>query len=384
MSLVHVLVLKHRHGFRIEKTLIFAGFKTNGSTVSGPFSLPLIGGRFNPIQPGRHFGISISERFEVACVKGLFLEKGALAFRDDLPVPKPMSGEALVRVRLAGICGTDLELVKGYVPFTGVLGHEFVGEVVEAQDSVWMGSSVVGEITIAWRSCPMCQAGLPGHCDNRAVAGILDHQGAFAEYLVLPLRNLHKIPEPVSDEAAVFAEPLAAALEIQNQVSIQSGHRVLIVGAGRLGQLIAQTLSITGCDLQVVARHETQRAALGARDIATIPETAVPSREMDVVVEATGSPEGFALARNALRPRGIMALKSTYQESVNVNLSSIVVDEITLVGSRCGPFGKALALLESGAVDPTPLITARYNLEDGLKAFERAVQPGALKVLLEP
>lgn len=317
-------------------------------------------------------------------MKALWLEEGKLVFRNDVPISKPLPGEALLRVRLAGICGTDLELVKGYYPFRGILGHEFVGEVMETRDPDWLGSRVVGEITIACGSCRMCRSGVRGHCNNRAVVGIQDYQGAFAEFLTLPLKNLHAIPETVSDEAAVFVESLAAALEIQNQVVLRPSDRVLVIGAGRLGQLIAQTLSLVDCDLQVVVRHNNQRTILETRNIPTISETAVPSQEMDVVVEATGSPKGFSLALKALRPRGTLVLKSTYRNTVEVDLSAIVVNEITLLGSRCGPFDKALDLLESGHVDPAPLIGKRYRLEDGIKAFEQARRPGALKMLLEP
>ena len=317
-------------------------------------------------------------------VKALWLEEGKLSFRRDVPVPRPLPGEALIRVRLAGICGTDLEMLKGYYPYRGVLGHEFVGEVVEAQDGTWLGSRVVGEITLGCGLCGMCRSGFRNHCESRTVVGIQDHQGVFAEFLTLPIENLHIVPKAIRDESAVFTEPLAAALEIQRQTMLRSSDRVLIVGAGRLGQLIAQTLSLVGCDLQVVVRHENQRTILESRNIPTISEAEVSFKTMDVVVEATGSPEGFSLARKALRPKGTIILKSTYRDTVQVDLSAIVVDEITLLGSRCGPFDKALDLLESGYVDPTPLIGRRYRLQDGIKAFEQARRPGALKVLLEP
>ena len=318
-------------------------------------------------------------------MQALWLENSTLAFRDDVPLPSPPSGEALVHVRLAGICSTDLELVHGYYPFRGILGHEFVGKVTEARDDPsWIGQRVVGGINAACGKCEECIAGLPSHCERRTVLGIVNRHGAFAEYLTLPAVNLHKVPESVPDEAAVFTEPLAAALEIQEQLEIRPDYRVLLIGAGRLGQLIAQTLVLTGCDLQVVARYETQRALLDARNIMTITEDAVPSRKMEVVVEATGSPRGFELAFQAVRPRGTIVLKSTYKGLNEINSSAIVVNEIKLVGSRCGPFEPALRLLEKGDVDPTPLIMGRYPLEDGLTALKRAAQPGVLKVLLEP
>jgi threonine dehydrogenase-like Zn-dependent dehydrogenase len=217
----------------------------------------------------------------------------------------------------------------------------------------------------------------------RKVLGIKDWNGAFAEYLTLPAANLHSVPDQVSDDAAVFTEPLAAALEILEQVHIQPSDKVLVIGAGRLGQMIAQVLSLTGCDLRVVTRYSYQRAILEDRQISFLAEGAVGFSEMDVVVEATGSPGGFELARQAVRPRGTIVLKSTYAGKMGVNFSSIVVDEITLVGSRCGPFPPAVGLLEKQQVDPTPLISAIYPLHQGLEAFDRAGQPGIIKVILD-
>jgi threonine dehydrogenase-like Zn-dependent dehydrogenase len=215
------------------------------------------------------------------------------------------------------------------------------------------------------------------------VLGIVNRDGAFAEYLCLPLKNLIEVPASIPDEAAVFTEPLAAALEIQEQVTIRPTDRVLVVGAGRLGQLIAQTLALTGCLMQVVARHDSQRQLLAARQIAWIDENAVQGRAFDVVIEATGTTGGFSLARQAVRPRGTIVLKSTYKGDMFVNFSALVVDEITLIGSRCGPsFAPALRLLENLLVDPTLLIDDRFPLDKGVKAFERVVQPGILKVLL--
>ena len=208
--------------------------------------------------------------------------------------------------------------------------------------------------------------------------------GIFAEYTTLPLANLHRVPASVPDEMAVFTEPLAAALEIQQQVQVKPTDRVLLVGAGRLGQLIAQTLALTGCDLRVVARHTRQQDLLKARGIRIISEEEVQPWRWDIVVEATGSPSGFSLARQAIRPRGTLVLKSTYKGEMNVNFSSIVVDEINIIGSRCGPFEPALRLMESKQVDPMVLIDSEFSLKDGLKAFERAAESGVLKVLIKP
>ena len=318
-------------------------------------------------------------------MQAVWLENNRLGVRADLPVPLPPQGEALVRVRLAGICATDLEMVHGYYPFTGILGHEFVGEVIEAgKQANLIGARVVGEINAACGECETCRAGRPTHCERRTVLGIQNRNGVFSEYLTLPIENLHRVPDSVPDEAAVFTEPLAAALEIQQQVQIHPEDRVLLIGAGRLGQLIAQTLALTGCDLRVVARHARQREILAARSIKTVEAADLSERKMDIVVEATGSPDGFALARRLLRPRGALVMKSTYKGNLEANFSSLVVDEITLIGSRCGPFAPALRLLENGQVDPTPLIEARYRLGQALKAFEHAARPGALKVLIQP
>jgi 2-desacetyl-2-hydroxyethyl bacteriochlorophyllide A dehydrogenase len=317
-------------------------------------------------------------------MQALWLEDGRLSIRNDLSIPVPFAGEALVRVRFAGICGTDLELMRGYYPYTGIPGHEFVGEVADSTDSALIGRRVVGEINVSCGECENCRRNLPTHCERRTVLGIRDRHGAFAEYLTLPLHNLHRVPDTVPDEAAVFAEPLAAALQIQRQISINAGDRILLIGAGRLGQLIAQTLVHTGCDLYVLARHSRQKALLMSRGIRLIAQDEIPARHYDIVVEATGSPSGFDLARRAVRPRGTLVLKSTYRDSVSVNLSSLVVDEILLLGSRCGPFDSALRQLEQKAVDPTPLIDAEYPLARAIEAFEVARRPGVLKVLIRP
>lgn len=323
-------------------------------------------------------------------MKALWLENNQLHLREDIPLPaKP--GEVLVKVRLAGVCGTDLEMVKGYYPFTGILGHEFVGEVVglpegfpnrQVLESRWLGKRVVGEINAVCGVCEQCQGGRPTHCENRTVLGILNRDGVFAEYVNLPLENLHLVPDSVSEEAAVFVEPLAAALEIQQQVQIKPTDRILLVGAGRLGQLIAQTLALTGADLRVVARHPHQQKLLTRRGIQVIDESDVLPWRYDVVVEATGSTAGFDLARKAIRPRGTFVLKSTYKGDITLNLSPVVVDEITMVGSRCGPFAPALRLLEKKEVDPTVLIAAEFGLADGLRAFEEADKRGMLKVVM--
>lgn len=314
-------------------------------------------------------------------MQALWLEDRQLSMRE-IEMPH-REGEALIRVLLSGICGTDLELVRGYYPYTGVLGHEFVGEVVSAPDSAWIGTRVVGEINAACGFCPTCERGHPTHCENRTVLGIVNRDGAHAEYISLPLENLHAVPESVTTEAAVFTEPLAAALEILEQIEIGPSDRVLLVGAGRLGQLIAQVIATTGAHLRVIARHQKQRDMLAACGIEILAEEDVDARTWDIVIEATGSPSGLDLARSALRPRGTLVLKSTYAGEVTIDLSPFVVDEITIVGSRCGPFAPAIAMLERGEVDPTLLIDQRFPLAEGVEAMGAAAKRGTMKVLLE-
>jgi threonine dehydrogenase-like Zn-dependent dehydrogenase len=315
-------------------------------------------------------------------MNALWLENNRIDLRS---VDQPRNpSEALIKIRKTGICSTDLELIKGYYPYTGILGHEFVGEVVEAKDASWIGQRVVGEINVVCHRCEQCLNGRSTHCENRTVLGIVNRDGTFAEFTQLPVTNLHRVPDSVPDEMAVFTEPLAAALEIQEQINIKPTDRVLLVGAGRLGQLIAQTLALTGCPLRVVARHRHQQNLLKARGIRIIAEEDVQHWRWDLVVEATGSPSGFSLARKAVRPRGTLVLKSTYKGDLSVNFSSIVVDEINLLGSRCGPFEPALRLMESGQLDPTVLIAKEFKLGEALKAFEHAAETGVLKVLIQP
>jgi threonine dehydrogenase-like Zn-dependent dehydrogenase len=318
-------------------------------------------------------------------MKSLWLENQMLEFRADLPIPEPIEDQALIRVRIAGVCSTDLELVRGYYPFSGIPGHEFVGEVVSSpMDRFRAGTRVVGEINIACGVCETCISGLTMHCEKRKTLGIHDWNGVFAEYLVLPLGNLHEVPDGIPDDLAVFIEPLAAAYEILEQIQIKPEDRVLIVGAGRLGQLIAQVLQGTGCELEVVARYAKQRELLANRKIYTVMEQGLGNKKYDVVIEASGSPSGFLLGMKSVSPRGKIILKSTFKDSTEVNLSGIVVDEVSLIGSRCGPFIPALRLLEEKRVDPRSLIEAVYPLDEGILAFEHATRPGVLKVLIQP
>ncbi|HEY2941788.1 MAG TPA: alcohol dehydrogenase catalytic domain-containing protein [Vicinamibacteria bacterium] len=317
-------------------------------------------------------------------MRGLWLEGQAIRFRDDLPPPEPASGEARVRVSVAGICNTDLELLRGYYPFTGIPGHEFVGRVEAAPGAPeWEGRRVVGEINVSCGECAACTAGRRTHCERRTVLGIRGRNGAFAEGLTLPRANLHEVPDSVPDETAVFTEPLAAALEIQEQVRVGPGDRVVVVGDGKLGNLVAQALALTGCALTVIGRHPAKLALLAARGIAIGMESDLARGQADVAVECTGNAEGLELACGAVRPRGTIVLKSTYRGRASLDVSRIVVDEVTLVGSRCGPFAPALALLADGRVDVRPLVHARFPLHEAVAAFAEAARPGVMKVLVD-
>jgi threonine dehydrogenase-like Zn-dependent dehydrogenase len=317
-------------------------------------------------------------------MRALWLEERRLRLREDCPPPPLPSGEALVRVLRAGVCNTDLELVRGYYPYAGIPGHEFVGRVERAPGAEgWVGKRVVGEINAVCGQCETCRAGRPTHCERRTVLGIKSRDGAFAEYLALPVGNLHEVPGDVPDEVAVFTEPLAAALEVQEQVRIASGDRVVVVGSGKLGNLVAQTLAVTGAAVLVVGRNPATLGRMAARSIPTATAAELPERRADVVVECTGHPDGLALALRAVRPRGTVVLKSTYHGQATLDLARVVVDEVSLVGSRCGPFAPALAALAAGRVDVRSLVDARYPLAEAIAAFEHAARPGALKVLLE-
>lgn len=305
----------------------------------------------------------------------------------DYPLPDLLEGEARIRVRQAGICNTDLELLKGYAGFRGVLGHELVG-IVDACPSAptWEGQRVVGEINAACGACDTCRAGASIHCPSRTTLGIQNRDGAFADFLTLPVENLHTAPDSVTDDQAVFTEPLAAALAVTDLTHIRPSDRVVILGDGKLGLLIAQVLALTGCDLTIIGRHEEKLRLVTNRGIDSHLADRLsrePNIVADVVVEATGTAQGFAAARRMVRPRGKLVLKSTHQDRVHADLTGIVVDEVQVIGSRCGPFAPALRLLEQGLVDVEPLIQARFSLEQGLMALESAAVKGTLKVLIE-
>jgi threonine dehydrogenase-like Zn-dependent dehydrogenase len=313
-------------------------------------------------------------------LKALVLDKpGTLAIRE---VPAPSrDGECLVRVRMAGICGTDLQLLDGYAGFSGIPGHEFVG-IVEStsrsEDHAWVGKRVVGEINIGCGRCPWCAAGVKEHCVNRTVVGIRDRDGAFAECLSLPASNLHDVPNSVSDTAAVFVEPIAAACRISEQIAIDDRTRVAVLGDGRMGLLVAQVLKTVTPDVTLLGRHEWKLEVGRELGLTAGRSEAVP-RGFDVVVDVTGRPEGLQRALELVRPRGTIVLKSTFHGEASMASWPIVVDEVTIVGSRCGPFQPALDLLASGAVRVDPLVSRVAPLEEFASAFADARK--LLKVL---
>jgi threonine dehydrogenase-like Zn-dependent dehydrogenase len=304
---------------------------------------------------------------------------GQLTFRSDYPQPAVTGDDVLVKVLTAGVCETDLQLIKGYMGYAGVLGHEFVGV---AETGPYAGRRVVGEINCACGACDLCRRQLTSHCVNRTVIGILKHDGAFADYLVVPQRNLHVVPDSLPNDIAVFTEPVAAAYQILAQVPIDAADRVIVLGDGRLGNLCAQVLASVTPHLVVVGKHPEKLALLTARGIETSLVTDVRrDRSADVVVDCTGSDSGLPTALNLVRPRGTIVLKTTVAGMQTLAWAPFVIDEITLVGSRCGPFDRALVALERGEVDVRPLIQERLPIERGVEALELATR--RLKVLLD-
>jgi len=316
-------------------------------------------------------------------MRAVWVDNKQIAVRDIEP-PAPAEGEVLVRVRLAGICSTDLEIVKGYGGFTGVLGHEFVG-TVESTSSKLAGRRVVCEINCVCGRCDMCQRGLANHCRRRSVIGIVGRNGAFAELIAVPERNCHVVPEGVSDEEAVFTEPLAAAYQILRQVPMDKKTSVAVVGTGRLGLLIAQVLAKHAGQVIGIGRNPKTLAELDRQRIRSMAVDQIAQFETyDIVVEATGSPEGLPLAMRLVRPRGTIVLKTTSATSAALDLTPLVVNEITVVGSRCGPFGDALNALARKEIDVTGMISRTLPLAEATKAMTLAAQPDHIKILLKP
>ncbi|HNS35537.1 alcohol dehydrogenase [Mesotoga sp. Brook.08.YT.4.2.5.1] len=301
----------------------------------------------------------------------------------EVPIPERQPGTSLVRVNLAGICNTDIEITKGYMNFRGILGHEFLGTVVESDTSFLVGKRVASEISIPCKKCDLCDMGLFKHCRNTRTIGIADYAGTMAEYAVLPDENLHTIPEKVSDRKAVFVEPLAAAAHVLESVDFSSTDRVCLIGDGKLGMLISMVLSASGVDHVLVGKHSERMKLLGDNNRASfvsVNEADSYDRDFDVVVEATGNPYGLASALKVVRPQGKIVLKSTYEGTPEVDITSVAVREIHLIGSRCGPFDKAISFLESGLVDPTTLIAKTFSIDESLEAFEAARR--SLKIII--
>jgi alcohol dehydrogenase len=310
------------------------------------------------------------------------------------PLPRLKPGWALIRLRLAGICNTDVEILRGYHNFQGTLGHEFVGEVVRvasAKDKAWVGRRVVGEINIACAGlgarslCSYCRRGIPTHCVRRRVLGLIGQDGAFAEYLALPVVNLYRVPDGVSDETAVFTEPTAAACEILEQVNIRAHRDACVIGDGKLAQLIARVLRAAGLRVTMIGKHASKLQLARVAGIESVKLNSPKARRADaftLVVEATGSPSGFAMAQQITAPRSTLVLKSTFHGAAPIETWPIVVKELTVVGSRCGPFSAALPLLRSGSVDPRPLISRIFELRDTVAAIRYAQEAGVMKVLI--
>jgi threonine dehydrogenase-like Zn-dependent dehydrogenase len=314
-------------------------------------------------------------------MRAIVLDDRAVHLQTDRPDPVPAPGEVLVRVLCAGICDTDLQLVRGYKGFRGVLGHEFVGVPLSGTHA---GQRVVGEINCSCHACGTCLSGSPGHCPHRTVVGILGHDGAFADLIAIPERNLHLVPESLGTEAAVFTEPVAAAFEIPTQLKLRREDHIVVLGDGRLGNLCAQVLSGISDHVLVVGKHARKLAVLNALGIETSLLADRPAdRFADVVVDCTGSETGLPTALELVRPRGTVVLKTTLAGAQTLACAPIVVDEVTVVGSRCGPFEPALDALAGGLIDVEPLISDRFTLTDGLRALERAAEPGVLKVMLQ-
>ncbi|HZN69281.1 MAG TPA: alcohol dehydrogenase catalytic domain-containing protein [Tepidisphaeraceae bacterium] len=307
----------------------------------------------------------------------------SLSLRPRYPEPPESDGDTLLRVRQAGVCSTDLEITKGYMGFRGVLGHEFVAEVIASPNKDLIGQRVAGEINVVCGRCDLCLSGLSSHCRNRSVLGILNRDGAFADFVRLPAANLHVLPKGVDDDAAVFVEPLAAAFQVLKQVKLDGKKWVTVLGDGRLGLLVAQVLRDAGCPVRVIGKHPDKLALCEKWSIRSRPLNDIaPRHDQDVVVDCTGSAAGFELAMQMVRPRGTIVLKSTAAAGKALNLAPLVIDEINVVGSRCGPFREAIRALAEKRVDVASLVHRRMKLEQGVEAMELAGRPGVLKVIL--
>jgi len=307
---------------------------------------------------------------------------GEARYVDDYAEPQCEQGQACIAVESVGICRTDLEILQGYLGFKGVIGHEFVGTVINGPER-WLGKRVTSEINCPCGVCGFCLGGLGGHCPNRSVIGIVGHDGAMAEKIVVPANNLHKVPDTISNTEAVFIEPLAAAFEILRQVDVNLANTV-VLGDGKLGQLVARVLKPRAASLVIVGKHAAKLDAAEKQGIqGCLLEDFHPTGETDIVVDATGTASGFKLAMKTVRPRGTIVLKSTFAADSGINLAPIVINEITLVGSRCGPFGEAIRALASGDVDISAMVSAQYSLQQGVEAIRAAANGENLKVIVD-
>lgn len=314
--------------------------------------------------------------------------------RTDAPVPAPAAGEVLLRVLRAGVCSTDLEITRGYMGFRGILGHEFVGRVERCgpnaaggagNAALRVGDRVACEINCVCSRCEFCTAGLSNHCNRRSVIGIDGRDGAFAEFIAVPAANCHRIPDNVGDDEAVFVEPLAAAFQITRQMKIEPRHHVTLLGSGRLGLLVAQVIARTGCRFRVIGRNPRTLGLLDRMRIATArPEDVVKFGDQHVVIDCTGSAEGLTLAMRLVRPRGTIVMKSTYADGAPINIAPLVINEVTLLGSRCGPFDEAIRALERRDIDVRPLISRTLPLSRGPDLLAEAAKPDCIKLLIDP
>ncbi len=318
-------------------------------------------------------------------MQALYLGNGQLSYLDNYPQPVPAKDQALIGISLAGICSTDLEIVKGYAGFEGVLGHEFVGVVEQADsDPDWVGKRVVGGINLGCGICDVCLSAGPEHCPNRTVLGIINHDGVFADYITLPIRNLVAVPDHLPDEAAVFTEPLAAAARIIEQVDPSTEMKAAVVGPGRLGLLAGLVLANAGLSITMLGRRQESLSLPKSYGLETGLVGEAADNAFDLVVEATGNEAGLVHSLRLVRPLGTLVMKSTFAGKANVDLTKLVVGEINVVGSRCGPFDSAVQLLAKNKIDPRPMIEGLYPLQDGLAAFDHAARPGVRKILLRP
>lgn len=307
----------------------------------------------------------------------------SLSFAPRHPEPPKTLGDSLIRVRQAGICATDLEITKGYMAFKGILGHEFVGHVLESADKALINKRVVGEINVVCGRCDLCVAGLSTHCRARSVLGILNRDGAFADFVRLPATNLHILPDTIDDDQAVFVEPLAAAFQILKQIKIDNRKWVTVLGDGRLGLLVAQVLRNAGCPVRMIGKHLAKLSLCEKWGIRHRPLSDIVARhDQDIVVDCTASPAGFELAMQMVRPRGTIVLKSTFAAGKPLNLAPLVIDEISVIGSRCGPFKEAIRALAEKQVDVVSLINRRMKIDQGVEAMNLASRPGVLKIIL--